>query len=291
MNATTLLKKQHREVKGLFRQVKKASPGQRRALLDEIGEKLAAHMKAEEAHFYPAVGEIQTKKAQEMVPEAFEEHHVARLVLRELPDVDPEDERFEAKMTVLEELIEHHVEEEEEELFELAQKLGDDRLREIGERIAAVTGEEPGRSTGRADRGSRARRRVARAAAAAAALALFGAGLPHAALATDAATRDAAQHAPDDSGRNARDRDGANLTPGDQSAKESDVAITRDIRKQIVADDSLSTNAHNVKVITVDGVVTLRGPVKGAAEKQRVAEMAAEVAGAGNVRDQLEVGE
>ena len=77
----------------------------------------------------------------------------------------------------------------------------------------------------------------------------------------------------------------------DQSSKESDVTITRDIRKQLVADESLSTNAHNVKVITVDGVVTLRGPVASAAEKSRVADMAAKVAGAGKVRDQLEVAE
>ena len=71
-----------------------------------------------------------------MVLEAYEEHHVVKLVLAELPKVDPEDERFEAKMTVLEELVEHHVEEEEDEMFELADKIDDDELEALGERMA-----------------------------------------------------------------------------------------------------------------------------------------------------------
>lgn len=154
MKATELLKKQHREVKGLFRQVKKASDARgRRAGMDEIAAKLEAHMRIEEQIFYPAVQEIGTKKAEEIVPEAFEEHHVAALVLGELPSVDPKDERFEAKMTVLEELIEHHVEEEEKEMFALAEKLGAERLAELGEEMQSAMGEDgagsrSGRSSG-----------------------------------------------------------------------------------------------------------------------------------------------
>lgn len=132
MKATDLLKKQHREVKGLFREAKKAAPKARRAVMEEIAEKLGHHMEIEENIFYPAVKELGTKKVEEMVPEAYEEHHVVQLVLKELPQVDPQDERFEAKMTVLEELVEHHVEEEETELFKIAQKLGDDRLSDLG---------------------------------------------------------------------------------------------------------------------------------------------------------------
>ena len=96
--------------------------------MEEIASNLLAHMAIEEDIFYPAVKEIGTKKAEELVPEAYEEHHVAKLVIAELPKVDPEDERFEAKMTVLEELIEHHVEEEEKEMFKSAEKLGAERL-------------------------------------------------------------------------------------------------------------------------------------------------------------------
>jgi hypothetical protein len=132
MKATDLLKKQHREVESLFKQAKSAEPAERRAIVDEISEKLRHHMEIEENIFYPAVRELGTKKSDEMVPEAYEEHHVVTLVLDELPDVDLEDERFEAKMTVLEELIEHHVEEEEKEMFKSAEKLGKGRLEELG---------------------------------------------------------------------------------------------------------------------------------------------------------------
>ena len=136
MKATDLLKKQHRVVEGLFKKVEKAKGAQeRRQLLDEISGNLEAHTTIEEEMFYPAIAEIGTKKAEEMVNEAFEEHHVVKLVLKELPGVDPEDERFEAKMTVLSELIEHHVEEEEKEMFKLAAKIGKDEGNEIAERM------------------------------------------------------------------------------------------------------------------------------------------------------------
>ena len=145
MKATELLKKQHREVKTLFGKANKSSPGERRRVVDEIAEKLTAHMRIEEEIFYPAVRELATKKTNEMIPEAYEEHHVVKLVLEELPEVDLEDERFEAKMTVLEELIEHHVEEEEKEMFKVAEKLGDERLRALGVEMeaSAMTDDEP----------------------------------------------------------------------------------------------------------------------------------------------------
>src|SRR5437868_6665121 len=138
MKATELLKKQHREVKTLFRQAKKANAEERREILDQIEEKLTHHMHIEENVFYPAVREIQTKKTEEMIPEAYEEHHVVKLVLAEFPDLDPEDEQFEAKMTVLDELIQHHVEEEESEMFQAAEKLGDARLKELGAEMEAM---------------------------------------------------------------------------------------------------------------------------------------------------------
>ena len=137
MKATDLLKKQHHEVKALFGVAKKAKPARRRAVLDEITEKLRAHMMLEEDIFYPAVREVGTKKADELVPEAYEEHHVVKLVIDELPEVDIDDERFEAKMTVLDELIEHHVEEEEHEMFKIAEKLGAARLAELGSEMEA----------------------------------------------------------------------------------------------------------------------------------------------------------
>jgi len=136
MKATDLLKRQHKEVKGLFKKIEKTENARtRRQLLDQIATDLEAHMAIEEEMFYPAVRELGTRKAEEMVAEAYEEHHVVKLVLAELPQVDPEDERFEAKMTVLSELVQHHVEEEEEEMFTSAQKLGADELEDLGERM------------------------------------------------------------------------------------------------------------------------------------------------------------
>jgi hypothetical protein len=142
MKATELLKGQHREVKGLFQQVQDTDDAeQRRELMEQITERLQTHMMIEEAIFYPAVQEVANSgKNEEMVPEAYEEHHVVKLVLDELPDVDPEDERFKAKMTVLSELIDHHVQEEEKEMFKAAEKLGKDRLEELGDEMEAEAG-------------------------------------------------------------------------------------------------------------------------------------------------------
>lgn len=139
MKATELLKKQHREVKALFGEAKKVKSPERRRVLNEITAKLRAHMTIEEDIFYPAVRDVGTKKAEEIVPEAYEEHHVVSLVLDELPQVDVDDERFEAKMTVLDELVEHHVEEEEHEMFTIAEKLGAQRLAELGDEMASPT--------------------------------------------------------------------------------------------------------------------------------------------------------
>jgi hyperosmotically inducible periplasmic protein len=98
-----------------------------------------------------------------------------------------------------------------------------------------------------------------------------------------------AETAPDNTGRNVRDRGGATLTPGDQSESEADRTLTQRIRQAVVADDSLSTAAKNIKIITVDGVVTLRGPVQNPQEKATIAAKAQQIAGTHKVDNQLEV--
>lgn len=137
MKATDLLEKQHREVDALFkRSIKATDPATRRALRDEITEKLKMHTTIEEKIFYPAVRAIGTKKVDDMIGEAVEEHHVVKLVLGELPRVDPKADTFKAKMTVLSELVEHHVEEERKEMFPTAEKkLGADSLEELSRRM------------------------------------------------------------------------------------------------------------------------------------------------------------
>lgn len=94
--------------------------------------------------------------------------------------------------------------------------------------------------------------------------------------------------AADNSGLNVRDRD-ATKTSGDQSESEADRTITQNVRQAVVADDSVSTNGKNVKIITVDGTVTLRGPVKSEKEKTNIGARAQQIAGVKRVDNQLEI--
>jgi len=151
MNAIDLLKTQHKEVKTLFRKMHQTEATRERSqLLEQIALALEGHTTIEEEMFYPAVKGLETKKAEEMVAEAYEEHHVVKLVLAELPQVDVEDEHFGAKMTVLSELVEHHADEEEEEMFKTAKKIGDDELEDLGTRMEARFEEVAGQGRRRA---------------------------------------------------------------------------------------------------------------------------------------------
>jgi len=93
----------------------------------------------------------------------------------------------------------------------------------------------------------------------------------------------------DDTGVNVRDRSTGTLTPEEQGGEAADVKITAAIRRAIVKDDSLSLNAHNVKIITREGIVTLRGPVESAAERTKIAQLAENTPGVKRVDDQLEI--
>ncbi len=93
----------------------------------------------------------------------------------------------------------------------------------------------------------------------------------------------------DISANNARDVAGDDLTPLDQSNAEADVQLTRSIRKLLVDDEILGTNAQNVKVVTAGGMVTLRGAVPNADDQTRVEAIANSVAGTGRVVNQLKV--
>ncbi len=93
----------------------------------------------------------------------------------------------------------------------------------------------------------------------------------------------------DNSAMNKRDRDSSQPTADQQKGSASDRETTRQIRRAITKDSSLSTYAHNVKIITQGGQVTLRGPVRSDDEKRAVEAKATEIAGAGRVNDQLEV--
>ena len=98
-----------------------------------------------------------------------------------------------------------------------------------------------------------------------------------------------ASKAADNTAINQRDSGHQTLTPIDQSNKPSDLKITQEIRRAIVKDEALSTDAKNIKIITIDGAVTLRGPVKTDQEKADIASKAAQLAGDSNVHNELEV--
>ena len=95
--------------------------------------------------------------------------------------------------------------------------------------------------------------------------------------------------AADNTKKNQRDRSGETKTSGDQSNSSEDVKITAAIRRAVVRDHSLSMTANNVKIITANGMVTLRGPVKSDAEKAKTVELARSAAGNAKINNQLEV--
>ena len=95
----------------------------------------------------------------------------------------------------------------------------------------------------------------------------------------------------DNSARNERDRSGETKTSGDQSNSSEDIKITAAIRRAVMKDHSLTMTAKNVKIITVGGLVTLRGPVKNAEEKTKIDQLAKAAAPGAQIDNQLEVKE
>jgi osmotically-inducible protein OsmY len=93
---------------------------------------------------------------------------------------------------------------------------------------------------------------------------------------------------PDNTATNERDRSGENKTSGDQSNSSADLKITQVIRQALMKDGELSTIAKNIKIITANGQVTLRGPVKTAQEKAKVDQLAKSAAGGTKIDDQLD---
>ncbi|MDQ6925633.1 MAG: hemerythrin domain-containing protein [Candidatus Eremiobacteraeota bacterium] len=138
----TLLKKDHDKVKQLFEEVNDLSDGAhatRRKLFEQIDEELSLHAKLEETIFYPKF-KTKTKAAsdeRDEILEAYEEHASVKDLLRKLESTDPSDETYKAKLQVLSELVDHHVKEEENEMFKQAKKLfSSEELEELGEQIA-----------------------------------------------------------------------------------------------------------------------------------------------------------
>ena len=94
---------------------------------------------------------------------------------------------------------------------------------------------------------------------------------------------------PDNTATNERDRSGQTRTSGDQSNSSADLKTTQAIRRALMKDGELSMTAKNIKIITAEGQVTLRGPVKTAEEKAKIDQLARSAAGGAKIDDQLEV--
>jgi hemerythrin-like domain-containing protein len=130
MKATDLLKEQHRTVEALFAKIEGGEP----EALKNLASALAAHMTIEHEFFYPQSREIDV----DAISEAFEEHAIAEIALKRALACDPEDDAFEARVSVLKELIAHHVDEEENELFpQVEAELDGAQLESLGERMEA----------------------------------------------------------------------------------------------------------------------------------------------------------
>lgn len=137
-DAIVLLKDDHKKVERLFKQFEQAGEKayqEKRRLADSIIEELTVHAHIEEEIFYPEARKA-VPETEDHVLESVEEHHLVVWMLSELKDLDPEDETFDAKVTVLTENVRHHVGEEEDEWFPQVRKaMGRKRLQELGQRM------------------------------------------------------------------------------------------------------------------------------------------------------------
>jgi hemerythrin superfamily protein len=137
MNAIQLLKNDHREVNALFGKVKAADDdAEKRELFFQIKTELDTHTHIEETIFYPRLKEKEELK--DITLEGIEEHHQAKMFLRELSNLVEDSEKFEPKLKVLMEDIIHHVQEEEGEMFPKVEKIfSESELNELGTQMEA----------------------------------------------------------------------------------------------------------------------------------------------------------
>jgi len=139
MNAISLLEEDHRKMKKLLSELESTTERgvkTREELFATVKEELTVHETIEEEIFYPALKEH--PKTKEITLEAYEEHHVVDMVMAEIEGVPYDDERWGAKFKVMKENIEHHIEEEENEMFKQArQAFEEDELEALGDRMKA----------------------------------------------------------------------------------------------------------------------------------------------------------
>jgi len=145
MDIFEVLTTDHDKVKKILEQLQQTSnraTGRRERLVQNLGVNLLPHMYAEEQYFYQIL--LDETSEQEDVYSALEEHRAAKMVLSDLTDAATDDPRWMARLKVLKELIEHHVEEEESQIFDIARKVIDeDRSDEVAKRFKEMKKEAP----------------------------------------------------------------------------------------------------------------------------------------------------
>ena len=138
IDAISVLKQDHAKVKQLLTRLQDAEKAvdRRQQLLKQVETEIKMHTRIEEEIFYPAFKEAARKADLHIYHEAVEEHHVVDMVMPELKSSDPASEQFGAKAKVMKDLIEHHAEEEETEMFPKARKvMSAEQLRDLGLRL------------------------------------------------------------------------------------------------------------------------------------------------------------
>jgi hemerythrin superfamily protein len=122
MDAIEMLEEQHRDVEDLFDELESADAADKQDLFDELADSLAVHALIEEMHFYPVV---RARRTEDIVLESLEEHLIVKRMLAELMRLDPRNQAFDAKLAELKQQVQHHVTEEEDELFPKVRKILD----------------------------------------------------------------------------------------------------------------------------------------------------------------------
>lgn len=137
MNALEMLKDDHDRVEELFERVKANEDGDNTGVFKKIKEELDLHAHIEETIFYPRLIQDGDEELQKIVKEGIEEHRQMKMFLKELDALADDSDKFQAKLKVLIEDTEHHVEEEEGEMFELVESQFDDEvIEELGKEMA-----------------------------------------------------------------------------------------------------------------------------------------------------------
>lgn len=160
MDAFNLLKADHRKVEELFKRLEQESGKRKLTVFEQIRTELELHTHIEEKIFYPALEK--PEETHDLTLEAYEEHDVVKKLLKSLSRARTANDEWEAQAKVLQENVEHHVEEEENELFQKASSvLSEEELESLGEKMEAEKERKQSRSASKGSRKSVAAKRTA----------------------------------------------------------------------------------------------------------------------------------